>query len=163
MPISAAGSKQASLKPVWRSAEHGFTLVELMVVVTVIALASAIAVLAIPANRGAKEEAARFALRARTAHDLAITTGRPTAVWVTGAGYGFDARVEGSWIPLADKPLRVERWDERTRVSTGTAGRMRIVFDTTGLADRPAELRLSRDGDAASVTITADGSVRVDG
>ncbi len=150
MPTSEAGSKQA-----------GFTLVELMVVVTVIALASAVAVLAIPANRGAREEAARFAVRARAAHDLAIVAGRPTAVWVTGAGYGFDQRVDGGWTPLADKPLRVERWDERTRVSTGTAGRLRVTFDTTGMADRAAELRLTHGDDAASVVIGADGGVAV--
>lgn len=148
MPTSAAGSNDA-----------GFTLVELMVVVTVIALASAIAVLAIPANRGAHEEAARFAVRARAAHDLAIVGARPVAVWVTGAGYGFDQRVSGGWVPLADKPLRVERWDERTRVSTGTAGRLRVVFDSTGMADRGAELRLARGDDAASVTMGSDGSV----
>ena len=146
MPTSAAGNK-------------GFTLVELMVVVTVIALASAIAVLAVPANRGAHEEAARFAVRARAAHDLAIVGGRPVALWVTGAGYGFDQRVSGGWVPLADKPLRVERWDERTRVSTGTAGRLRVVFDSTGMADRAAELRLQRGDDAASVTVSADGGV----
>lgn len=161
MPTSAAGSRAGLSVPDERLAEHGFTLVELMVVVTVIALASAVAVLAIPANRGAHEEAARFAIRARAAHDLAITGGRPVAVWVTGGGYGFDSRASGGWVPLADKPLRVERWDERTRVSTGTAGRLRVVFDTTGMADRPAELRLSREGDAASVAVAADGSVVV--
>jgi general secretion pathway protein H len=183
MPTSAAGSKQAGFTPVRphaehgftpvrryaehgftpvrRYAEHGFTLVELMVVVTVIALASAIAVLATPANRGAHEEAARFAVRARAAHDLAIVGGRPTALWVTGGGYGFDQRVDGGWVPLADKPLRVERWDERTRVSTGAAGRLRVTFDTTGMADRAAELRLTRGDDVASVVIASDGSVAV--
>ncbi len=171
MPTSAAGNRRFSafdersaehgFTPVRRSAEHGFTLVELMVVVTVIALASAIAMLVIPATRGAHEEAARYAVRARAAHDLAIVGGRPTAVWVTGGGYGFDQRVDGGWVPLADKPLRVERWDERTRVSTGAAGRLRAVFDTTGMADRAAELRLTRDEDAASVIVAADGSVAV--
>ena len=58
MPTSAAGNNAGFSAFGERSAERGFTLVELMVVVTVIALASAIAVLAIPANRGAHEEAA---------------------------------------------------------------------------------------------------------
>lgn len=132
-----------------------------MVVVTVIALASAIAVLAMPANRGAHEEAARFAVRVRAAHDLAIASGRPVSVWVTGAGYGFDQRAAGGWLPLADKPLRVERWDARTRASTGEAGRLRVVFDATGLADRAAELSLRRDADSALVALGADGSVVV--
>lgn len=152
MPTSAAGSK-----------DQGFTLVELMVVVTVIALTSAIAMLAIPSRGRVAQEAARLAVRVRTAHDLAIVGGRPTAVWISGGGYGFDSRVDGGWVPIADKPLRVERWDERTRASTGAAGRLRVTFDTTGMADRGADVRLTRGDDAATVTIAADGSVSVDG
>jgi general secretion pathway protein H len=157
-------SAEHGFTPVRRSAEHGFTLVELMVVLTVIALTSAIAMLAIPSRGRVSEEAARFAVRARAAHDLAIVGGRPTAVWISGGGYGFDQRIDGGWVPIADKPLRVERWDERTRASNGNgAGRLRIIFDTTGMADRGADLRLTRDDDTATVRITADGSVNVDG
>ena len=147
-----------------RSAGHGFTLVELMVVVTIIALASAAAVLAMPDPRGrVLDEAMRFAARARSAHDAAIVGDRPVSLWVTTGGYGFDRRVAGRWLPLAEAPLRVASWNDGTRaVVPDEGGRTRVTFDSTGLVDRPADVRLTRAGAAAVVRIGADGSVRAD-
>ena len=148
----------------WRYAQQGFTLVELMVVVTIIGLAAAVAVWNMPDPRGrVADEAARFALRARAAHDAAIVDARPVSIWVTAGGYGFDRRGAGQWVAMAEKPLRVERWTEGTRATIGDlSGRVRVTFDPTGLVDRPATVGLSRGGAEASVTIDADGSVRAD-
>ncbi len=169
MPISAAGNKPLDRAPadagtLPRARERGFTLVELMVVVTIIGLASAVAVLVMPDPRGrVLDEATRFALRTRAAHDSAIVEARPVSVWISGGGYGFDRRLAGGWTPIAEKPMRVERWIDGTKASIGDAsGRMRVTFDPTGLVDRPAEIRLDRSGVAATVHIDADGSVRAD-
>ena len=187
MPISAAGNSlnratagrgrtralrfaEHGFTPVRRFAEHGFTLVELMVVVTIMALAAGAVAWSLPDPRGRiGDEAARFALRVRAAHDMAIVEARPVSVWVSAGGYGFDRRVPdggggGAWQPLGDKPLTVERWQEGTRATlSDPAARTRVVFDATGSADRPLELGLQRRAARATVRIDADGSVAVSG
>jgi general secretion pathway protein H len=147
-----------------RSAEHGFTLVELMVVVTLIGLVATVAVLAMPDPRGRLvDEAERFAARTRAAQTEAIVTATPVSVWVTAGGYGFDQRRGSAWAPIGEKPLGLERWREGTRVELSrTAGRVRLTFDPTGIADQVLDLRLTRDRAAALVRVEANGSVRVD-
>lgn len=153
MPISAPGSN-----------ERGFTLVELMVTITVIALMASAALWAMPDPRGrVTDEGLRFAARARAARDDAVVQARPVSVWVTTGGYGFDQRLGGSWLPVADKPLRVERWSEGTAATLdGAQGRVRVTFDPTGLPDRPADVRLARAGRAVLIRLGADGSIRAD-
>lgn len=158
MPTSAPGSNAVR--------QRGFTLVELMVVVVVIALAAAVAIYVMPDSRGrVADEAARFGLRARAAHDAAIVEGRSVSLWITPGGYGFDRRVAGAWTPMADKPLRVTSWDDGTaaRIDGASGGRLRVTFDPTGLADRPAQVVLTRGTARAVVDMAADGSVRVAG
>jgi len=155
MAISARGSDGSG-----RSA--GFTLIELMVVMLVIALAGTAAVLAMPDPRGRViDEAARFAVRVRAARDGAIVAARPVSVWVTPDGYGFDRRDGGRWVAMDEKPLRVEQWGRGANATIG--GRLRVIFDETGMADRPAAIPLLRERARATVTIDQTGAVRVDG
>jgi general secretion pathway protein H len=145
-----------------RSNTRGFTLVELMVVIAVIGLASAAAVLAMPDPRGRLvDEAARFATRVRAARDAAVIGGRPVSVWVTPGGYGFDERRSGQWIALADKPLRVSQWSEGTQAVLSERGR--VTFDSTGMADRMLIVPLRRERTRVTVTVGDDKGARVDG
>lgn len=144
---------------------NGFTLIELMITITVIALMSALVVLALPDPRGRViDEAERFAARARTAHDLAIIEGHSMSIWVSEGGYGFDRRAGGKWVPMSEKPLTVSRWGGQVVPQLDESGRARIVFDSTGLASAPMRVRLRRGADAAAtVTIGADGKVAING
>ena len=143
--------------------EGGFTLIEMMVVITIIGLASAVAVLAMPDPRGRLlDEATTFAARTRAAHDSAIIGAKPVSVWVSPGGYGFDERSGGQWHPVAEKPLRVAQWGRDVRPALAVE-RQRVVFDTTGLADSALDVRLVRGDESEIVRIGLDGSVRVGG
>lgn len=165
MPISEAGNNDRRLSPRLtaqrRAADQGFTLVELMIVITIIGLASAAVALSLPDPRGRlAEEAERFAARTRVARDAAIINARPTSVWVTAGGYGFEVRRAGAWSASADGPLQVAQWAQGTRPLLATQ-RERLVFDPTGLADHAFDLQLVRDDATQTVRIGADGSIRL--
>jgi general secretion pathway protein H len=65
-------------------------------------------------------------------------------------------------VPLAEKPLRVERWSDGTRAQTDAGARARVIFDPTGTADRGLDVQLDRGGAAALVRVEATGEVRAD-
>jgi len=144
-----------------RPADAGFTLVELLVVLTIIGLMSAAVVLALPDGRGnLTAEAERFAARVHAAGEQAILEARPMALRVTAAGYGFDRRERGEWRPLTEEPFRDRAWEEGTRAGLAEGAAERVTFDATGVAD-PAKLLLLHGGEQVSVVIRADGSVHV--
>lgn len=152
MPISATGSKF----------QNGFTLIELMVVVTIIALASAVVVFAIPDPRGRViDEAERFAARTLAARDDAIVQSRDVRVLVTPGGYSVERRRRGQWQSLTEKPFRAANWQPGTRVDIGAEGRQAIAFDATGAPSSPTTVTLMRDDARATVTVSINGAIRV--
>ena len=153
MRISATGAK-----------ERGFTLVELMIVVTIIGLLAAVVMLTIPGPRGRLvDEAERFAARTHAARDMAIIDARPTSVRVTASGYAFDTRRGGRWVPVDVKPFLADVWSEGTTALVGTAGMDRVSFDPTGLASQKLTVTLVRSGETMAVTIGLDGEIKVGG
>jgi general secretion pathway protein H len=139
-----------------RTAEHGFTFVELMVVIVIIGLAAAAAMLAIPESGGSlRGEAERFAARAKAARDSAIIESRPVLLLVGQGGYDIVRRSGGVWQPAAHY-----EWAEGTGAEAGSAASARIRFDSTGLAD-PVHLVLRRGERRITVAIGADGGIDV--
>jgi general secretion pathway protein H len=163
-PFSSRYSAEQGFTPVRRSAEHGFTLIELMVVVAIIGFVSAAVILAMPDPRGRViDDAEKFAARVSAARDNAVIQARPMGVWVSASGYGFEQRGAGQWMPLEDRPFAMTEWRQGTGALVGENGRAQINFDSTGLPSEPLTVRLVREGERASVNIDMAGKVMVGG
>jgi len=134
----------------------GFTLVELMVVLVILGLASAAVVLAIPDRGGSLQaEAERFAARAKAARDSAIVESRPVALLIDGGGYAVARRTGGEWVPAPR-----HEWVDGTEAEASGLTGGRIRFDSTGLAE-PLNLILRRGGRQVAVQVGHDGEVHV--
>ena len=152
MPTSATGS----------NAERGFTLIEMMVIMVIIGLASAAVVFAIPDPRGRViDEAEHFAARTLAARDDAIVQSRDTRIWITASGYGVERRRRGAWAAVTDKPFKTVQWQPGTAPIIGASGREAITFDATGAPSSPATVTLRRDDARATVTVSGNGVIRV--
>lgn len=153
MPTSATGKAER---------RAGFTLVELMVVVTIIGLMSGLVVLSLPDSRPSlSTEAERFGARLLRAREEAVMSGRGVEVVVTSQGYHFTHSRNGERRPLAEGPFGPERWAPETLVSSEDGPTPPpVVFDPTGGAD-PVEVVLQRDGGRVRVSVDLAGEVRV--
>lgn len=143
---------------------NGFTLVELMVVIALMALLAGAVVLSFGDLRGGPAQVAGpFAARLAAARDEAITSGAPVSGWISASGYGFERYRGGRWEPLTIKPFAGANWQSGMRVivANSTSARARVRFDNLGLPDAPLTVRLERDGRSSNVTVAANGDVNV--
>lgn len=147
MPISATGS----------DAQKGFTLVELMVVMAIVGLLSAVVVLNLPTRTSAPLAEARSLVSildaARTG---AVINARAIRVRFGGGRPLAEQRQRGKWVALPPRASGLSRWPADVATSPGE-----LVFDPTGTVSGASEISLTRDGGTARVLIDAEGTIRV--
>jgi len=149
--------------PLRRSAEHGFTLVELMVVIFVMGLMAGAVVLSMGSTQSdAAEQADRLASRVAAARDEAVTGSAPVRVWISASGYGFERYRRRAWQPMNDRVFRATDWREGTTASTAANGPSRLAFDSIGMPDQPLTVTIAAADRNAVVRIAANGDVAVE-
>lgn len=159
MPTSATGADPTQSPSARRD---GFTLVELMVVLVIIGLATAAVVVAIPARQmRLADDADAFAAKLVTARDLSVITGQDIAVTVDATGYAFSRRNGAGWRATTERPLQSKPWPPGTAAQTRMESGDKLVFDSTGLAT-PALITLQHGSSRASVVVDAAGNVHVE-
>lgn len=154
----------AFARPRSRADDRGFTLVELMVVLAILALAATAVVLTIPGEeRTVRSEADRLAARLAGARDVAVIEGRSVSVNFAPSGYGFERRIAGEWQPLPGRAFAQRNWPADVRFVAGDGqGAARILFDRIGTSPTPQAIMLS-GGDAREIVrVSATGEVSRD-
>ncbi len=140
---------------------NGFTLVEMMVVVFLLGLASAAVILSFPVgNNVARSEAEMLAARIAAVRDEAVMQSRAVAIWTRPSGYGFELRVGDQWEPYSKGAYQVHHLKDDMRIAPSSIAR--ISFDQTGLPSGPAEIELIHGSGRSKVSISASGEVSVE-
>jgi general secretion pathway protein H len=144
-----------------RRGQGGFTLVELMIVLAIMALAATAVVLTIPGEeRTVRSEADRLAARLAAARDIAVIEGRSVAVNFAPSGYGFERRISGEWQPLPGRAFEQRNWPGDVRFAAGDGqGAARILFDRVGISPTPQAVVLTGGEAREIVRVSATGEV----
>jgi type II secretion system protein H len=106
------------------AAQAGYTLLEVTLAITILAVASALVVVNMPRPAPTLEREARtLAARLQAAGQEAVVGGTPVGVDVDETGYRFRRRLAGAWRPIADDlTLHSQAWSEAVMVKVEREG-----------------------------------------
>jgi general secretion pathway protein H len=142
--------------------ESGFTLIEMLVVLTIIGIAAGAVLLTAPdSRRSLIGEAERFAASLVRAKEEAVLTNRTVDVQITTKGYAFGVTGRGLHRPLDQRPFGSVAWSEDTTAVVSGDQRSRIAFDSTGIAT-PTAVDLFRNDGHVRVRVDMAGDVKID-
>ncbi|MEM8616808.1 MAG: GspH/FimT family pseudopilin [Pseudomonadota bacterium] len=146
-------------------ADAGMTLVEIMVVVFIIGLASTLVVLNLPRGASPAQRAAEgLQTQLIRWQDQAILSGAPIGLVVEEERYSAAIWRRGDWqafgpVTALERQLRLTPEDIETQLAA--ANGPSIVFDPTGVTPS-ARFRLAGQGEVFIISLTDDGDVRVE-
>lgn len=146
-------------------ADTGMTLVEVLVVIFIMGLVSAVAVMTMPQRPGPYERAVRDVRQAlEAANDRSILTGEVIGLHPTERGFDVVGWTGEEWLPLPQSGFTLPR-DVRLTILAPegeTRGRKkeldRIVFNPLGSTE-PVLLELSHGVQSHRLELTPEGSV----
>lgn len=129
-PNAAAAAEQRdahrSTQSVLNSPAGGFTLIEILVVVVILAVLS-VAVILSTASIGGERQLAHQADRAQAllayACEQAELTGREIGISLNRDGYRFSRLDRNDWVPIIKDELRSRHWLRGTRLRLSRDGR----------------------------------------
>lgn len=140
---------------------NGFTLVELMIVIFIVGLMSAVVIITIPdAGNDVRQDSEQFAARVAAARDNAILQSRPMALWVAKSGYGFEILSGGQWIAPVDNAFASQNW-QGSELIIDRQGPIRIIFDSTGLPSDSFTINLQNAQYTRPISLNAAGDIKI--
>lgn len=157
-----------------RAGERGLTLVELLVVLVILGLASSLVLLNAPPSRAVVErDALRFASSVKIALDEMVMTGATYRLVIDAAGYGFERYAGEEWTSEG-----IDRAFQRTEFDNGVVATTEITDAALANAralgdeepekevddDEPKVIRLDPVGAPATFTVrllSPQGAYRV--
>ncbi len=160
--MSGAAPARSPACPPPRTA-HGFSLLELMLVVAIIGMATTVVLLTLPDGDAAlHRQADGFAAHLRRAQETAILGGRTVRVAVEPGGYRFARLDHGQWLPLQEGPFAARTWHDGVlpRMPRDTA-QVGFSFDPTGMAE-PQALVLDNGRQQIGIRVARSGKVNID-
>jgi general secretion pathway protein H len=159
MPISA---RRSNAKSVRAAPQSGFTLVETLVVLLVLALLAGVAILNTPGpERRLMAQAERMATFIAFGAQESVMTNRPHAVIVRADGYELQRRGPAGLERVAPGGVTgFRRFNDGVQAEVDPAAGPLAVFDVLGGAT-PGRVRLTMAGARVDVMVAEDGGVRV--